>query len=106
MTLVKAKIKNGDQLFIPNKGAKFQDLVHKPKTAEEEEKIPTSHPSKIKSTGTIPKPSEDETKEKETDGRTPQCSHGPNGKCLHCILVDKNNFMNVEYKCNHPKDQM
>lgn len=99
MTLSKAKINNGAQLFIPNKNAKFQDLPVKPKAEEEEEKIDTSKQSKAKSGKEDVEMTTDEPKKSE-------CRHGPKGKCLNCLGVTKENFQEVDYKCTHPKGEM
>lgn len=104
-TLKKAKIANGVQFFIPNKDAKFTDVVHKPKKEDEEEKVSTTKPSKISSTPAITKPTAGGDQIME-DGRHPDCRHGPKGKCLHCLGVTKDNFQTVDYKCNHPPGQM
>ena len=107
ISLMKAGIENGTQIFIPNKEAKFKEAIHKPHKADdaEEEKIDTSKPGKHSSTGAITQPGGEKDK-KNKDGLTPDCRHGPKGKCLHCIGVDKNNFKDVEYSCNHPKNEM
>eukprot|EP01029_Cantina_marsupialis_P027591 TRINITY_DN773066_c0_g1_i1.p1 TRINITY_DN773066_c0_g1~~TRINITY_DN773066_c0_g1_i1.p1 ORF type:complete len:555 (-),score=135.14 TRINITY_DN773066_c0_g1_i1:184-1848(-) len=52
-------------------------------------------------------------KKKEASGdreykRTPHCTHGPNGRCLHCLppSEETKNGDNLEWMCNHPDDKM
>ena len=107
MSLKKAGIENGTQIFIPNKDAKFQDTTakaHKEENKDEEEKIVTSKPKKISSTDPI-ESSKGDGKNKKDSGLTPECNHGPKGKCLHCLGVDKHNFDKIGYTCNHPKTE-
>jgi hypothetical protein len=107
-SLKRAGITNGTQIFIPAKNAKMQDIIHKPKKAEEheEEKITTSTPGKNTYTHSIDQVMENDGETIGADGRSEHCKHGAHSKCLHCLGVDKNNFQNIAYQCNHAKDQM
>lgn len=99
MSLKKAGIVNGTQIFISNKDAKFQDLPTKSSkedNKDEEEKIITTGPKKLSSTDPV-EMSKGDGKNKKENGLTPDCTHGPKGKCLHCLGVDKKNFDKVGY---------
>lgn len=106
-SLKKAGIVNGTQIFIPNKDAKFQDLPGKSgkdENKDEEEKIVTTGPKKLSSTEPV-ESSKGDGKNKKENGLTPECNHGPKGKCLHWLGVDKKNFEKVGYAWNHPPNE-
>lgn len=106
-SLMKAGITNGVQIFVPAKNAKMVDIIHKPiKANDEEEKIITSKPGKKSLIYPIDQIMKDDEETSDPNSLTKDCKHGPKAKCVHCLGVDKTNFTNVEYKCQHPKNQM
>ena len=120
MTLTKAKITHGTQLFIPGKNAKFQDLPPpRPEKADddEEEKIDTTNHSKHEPSKPVPQPTGgDEPMDGKKPGSTSEekfindakhqpfdymlkemrakCKrkHKPNQRCQDCLPIENISF--------------